>query len=392
MNYITRKFGVASANLGLLFTMYFTHFNIGMMAVLQGGLLPYIREEYNLTYAQSGLLLSSHQIGNLSAVMLVGVLPLFIGKKKSALLLGPFAVIGFLLVTLFGGLAVLVLAYALIGIGRGTMSNTDTNVVSEISTNRASALSSLNAFFALGALSAPLLLVFGANIPFGWRAAPYALSIIAIVAFVFLARSTMSNKPTVKTSGGSFAFLKTSNFWLNSGVLFCYLAAEATIVGWFQVFFENTGLLPANIARVTPTLLWVMILIGRLSCAAIPQRINKNRILLIFGAVFSISFVVIITTGSTALAIICLVIVGLSMAGMFPLTIAVTDNTASSAVTGTLMAVAISGAIIMPSIVGLIADAFSLTAGLNAVIIPLSVMLILLIVKNLPNKRKSGGN
>jgi len=40
INFVTRKLGVAPLNIGLLFVAFFGHFNNGMIAVLQGGLLP----------------------------------------------------------------------------------------------------------------------------------------------------------------------------------------------------------------------------------------------------------------------------------------------------------------------------------------------------------------
>jgi len=387
MNYLTRKLGVTPINFGLLLTVYFAHFNNGMIAVLQGGLLPYIRAEYGLSYAQSGLLLSSHQIGNLGAVLLMGILPFLIGKKKSVLFLGPGVIVGFILTTVTGNPIILIIAFSLTGICRGTMSNSNTSEVSKIASNRASALSLLNAFFAFGALLAPLLLAFGENTSIGWRTAPFVLSITALAAFVLLARSGLSNTQAIKTASNSFTFLKTTNFWLNAGVLFCYLAAEATIIGWFQLYFAETELLPANIANITPSLLWVMILLGRIACAAIPQRVNKNKLSLMLGIIFSVMFVVIITTTSSIVGIICLTIIGLSMAGMYPLTIAVTHNTSSTTVTGTLMAIAIIGAITMPGFVGVLADNYGLTLGLSAVIVPLAIMIILLITKNIYNKQ-----
>lgn len=60
-----------------------------------GSILPLLSETYQLSDATSGMLLSSHQAGNLIAGFIAGILPIYYGRKKSILFLSSFVMVGF---------------------------------------------------------------------------------------------------------------------------------------------------------------------------------------------------------------------------------------------------------------------------------------------------------
>jgi fucose permease len=375
---MTRLLDIAPENAGLLAVIYGAFLNSGMMSILQGSLLPYLREEHGLSYAQSGLMLSAHQIGNLAAVLLAGALPYWIGRKKSALLLGPGIVAGLALAALTGNPVLLVAAYALTGISRGTMSNVCNSTVSMTVGNRAAGSNLLHASFAVGALLAPLLLLLGERFSPGWRAAPYAVAASALVVFVLLGRSRLSGEPVAREKTGALTFLRSASFWLNTGVLFFYLCAEASIVGWFVLYFTDTGLLTPEMAGITPSLLWLMILAGRLLCAALSAKLNRHILSLILGLLFAGFFGALLLAETSAAAFACLLGIGLSMGGIYPTTFACIDNTSSAAVTGTVIAVATVGAVVMPGVVGAVAESRGLAWGIGAVLFALAAMVALM--------------
>ena len=91
--------GVPEEKRSLLYRIYFAFFASGAMSTLLGAILPEMGEAYNLDYAYRGVLLSAHQIGNLSAVIAAGFIPYLIGRKRSTFILGLGIVIGLLLMT-----------------------------------------------------------------------------------------------------------------------------------------------------------------------------------------------------------------------------------------------------------------------------------------------------
>ena len=146
--------GVRKEDAGLLVRIYFLFFVSGMMSTVLGVILPFLGDEHGLSQTVRGALLSAHQIGNLAALFISGILPYAIGRKQNTVLLGSGIVIGLALITLTGNPLILFCAFALTGIGRGTMSNITNVVVGETMENKGAGLNLLHATFAVGAFIA----------------------------------------------------------------------------------------------------------------------------------------------------------------------------------------------------------------------------------------------
>ena len=135
MSFVERFLGVRREDAPLLYYTYFAFLVSGMMSTVLGAILPSLSAEYQLSYSVQGSLLSFHQIGNLLAVYLAGFLPFAIGRKKSTLIGASGIILGLVLMTLYGNPFYLMFAFALTGMGRGTLSNM-TNVVVGQTTER----------------------------------------------------------------------------------------------------------------------------------------------------------------------------------------------------------------------------------------------------------------
>ena len=159
MNFLTEKLGVQPENHHLILTAYFEFFVTGMTSTILGAVLPDLRSAYDLNYLVAGSLYSFHQIGNLCAVLLAGILPYIIGRKKSVSILFSTLAIGTLLITATGLPYLLMVAFTLTGIGRGNTSNITNVVVAESSKNKSAGLNLLHSVFAFGAFLSPFLLV-----------------------------------------------------------------------------------------------------------------------------------------------------------------------------------------------------------------------------------------
>jgi len=144
MKAILKKLQVEPQNSRLYKTVNTAFLINGAMVVMLGLILPYIRSANNLTYFQSGAMLAFHQIGYLLAVLVAGILPFVIGRKKATLILCGGAIIGLLFAIIMQNWILLVVAFALTGVGRGTLSNTCNVTVADVAGNRAAALNILH--------------------------------------------------------------------------------------------------------------------------------------------------------------------------------------------------------------------------------------------------------
>ncbi len=381
--------GVEKDNSALLYRAYFAFFASGMMANVLGSLLPCIVEEYGLTLTFQGTILSANQVGNLLALWLSGYLPFAIGRKKSTVLLGSGIVIGFIGSVLIGNPIVLLVCFVIIGLGRGTMSNITNVIVGETAGNKVAGLNLLHGSFAIGAFISPFLVVlFGSQ---RWRTPALIIALAMAVALVLLAKSNLSNTKSVKASQDS-AFPKAFSFWLNTFILFCYLCAETTFMGWLVTYFINQGIFPSAFANAMSALLWLMILVSRLLTVVVSEKVKKERIILFLGVCMTLFTVALVNTTNSVIATVCVLCIGLSMGGIYPTTLATMEKkfSQSTAAIGICIGVATLGAVIMPNVVGYLAENVSMNFALRSILVPLVIMLVLQVIKLVKAEKESG--
>ena len=59
----------------------------GATSLALGSLIPFLRDTYYLSYEIAGMLVSLQSVGNLVSVGLMGFLPVFLGRRKSILVM-----------------------------------------------------------------------------------------------------------------------------------------------------------------------------------------------------------------------------------------------------------------------------------------------------------------
>ena len=380
--------GVEKENRSLLYRIYFAFFASGAMSTLLGAILPEMGESYGLDYAFRGILLSAHQIGNLVSVIAAGFIPYLIGRKKSTFILGMCIVLGLLLMTVTGNPLLLFIAFALTGIGRGTMSNITNVVVGETASNKAAGLNLLHASFAVGAFISPFVAI--AVIPSSWRFAPWIFASLMFITLLLIVLSTLSSARMKKEKGES-AIPRSPQFWLNTFIMFFYLCGEASLMGWLVTYFQDAGIFPDAVSTAMQSFLWIMILIGRLACAVVSPRVNKNVLILILGIMMTSFFVLMITAANPVVIAVAVLLVGVSMSGIYPTTLSTMEQryNSSTVATGLCIGTATVGAIIMPSVVGTVAEKAGIEGGIATISLALAVMVILMVIKVITARKKA---
>ncbi len=376
---IANLLDVRKENISLLARIYFIFFVFGMMSTVLGAILPSLGDEYGLSQTLRGTLLSAHQLGNLIAVFASGVLPYAIGRKLNTVLLGSFAALGLAVITLTGNPLILLPAFLLTGIGRGTMSNITNVVVGENAGNKAAGLNLLHGVFAIGAFLSPFMVI--AFMSIGWRTEPLVIMLVMVIALILIATSKLSSHRSRRAKGES-AIPSTFTFWINTFIMFFYLCCEASMMGWLVTYFGSLGYSPA-FSTAMQSLLWIMMLLGRLSCAIIAGKVNKSRLILFLGSMLLIFFFLLISPVNTALKVIAVLGAGLSMSGIYPTTLSTMDKSynSSTSATGICIGTASIGAIIMPIIIGHCSDSIGISAGFSSIGVPVMIMVVLMIWK-----------
>ncbi len=363
---------------------FYTFFVNGGLALILGAILPFMKATYNLNYQTAGLLLSFHSVGNLVSSFTGGILPVYLGRKKSILLFSSMGFLAFLLMTLTGNPFLLLLAFFMTGMNRGAVSNFNNTMINEIATGKGWALNLLHSIFAVGALVSPFIaLFFTKNDPDGWIYAALVLAFFCLTELIVYGRMQIPNNVPLpkERKKADLGFLKNKYFLTASGILFSYMCAEQAINGWLVTYFKDSGIMSGNLAQSMASLLWLTILIGRLICAYLSSKIKKSRLLLLNAFGYLIFFIVLLFSRTMAPAVTGIIGVGFFMAGLCPTTMASVGEIIKEYPLALSFLLTFSGlgAVLMPAIIGSVADTVGILGGMSVVIIAVVITVALII-------------
>ncbi|MCL1951057.1 MAG: MFS transporter [Turicibacter sp.] len=340
----------------------------GILALSIGALLPYLRESRGLSYPIMGLLVSLHSVGNLFSSFTAGILPKYIGRKKSILLFNSCYALAFFLILTTRGEGLLLFSFLLTGIARGATSNFCNLVINALAPGKAWLLSGLHSMFAIGAFAMPLIVMGFAGRD--WRHALYFLMAAGLLSWLLYLFIPLEVAPINRNKiAFSRSFLKNPTFWLVTLTLFFYLGAEQGVIGWLVTYFRGMGALSPELSQIMASALWVMILIGRLLTALLATKVSRDKLLLAMGAGLLIFFLILINATQTSFIVIGISGFGLSMAGVYPTVVSyagalIKENPLSWSF---ILTGAALGAIIMPAIIGFIAERAGIFYGMASI-------------------------
>lgn len=379
----------------ILWCCFFIFFVNGLYSMVFGSILPLLSDAYSLNETVSGMLLSSHQAGNLIAGFVAGILPLYYGRKKSILFLSSFVIIGFLLIIGVGTPWILLLAFFFTGISRGSISNFNNKTVNDITDSNPSALNFLHSLFAIGALLSPFLVIlfgqlFGLN---GWR-----WLLVGIIGLIVVSQMMFFNMPIEgdilakdqTTKEKDYSFFKDSLFWNTIIIIFFYLCAESAITGWLVTYFIQSDLLTIQQSQMISSLLWVGILIGRLGCIFLGSRLSRGTLITLISIGSGIFYGLLLASNSVTMILVSVLGLGISMGGIYPtaMTIAGSSIKKHPMSLGWILVIGGLGGITMPIITGYLAQTFTIFWGMVAIILAIFMMLLGVFWYQFVNQRK----
>ena len=350
----------------------------GICAISAGIVVSILRDLYQFNYSLSGTLISVMSIGNMTALLLSGLLPKMIGERSTTLLLCCGYFLGYLLMFLTGNPVVLFLSFLVAGIAKGCTANKCTILVGNNAPDRPKALSLMNAWFSLGALLCPFII--SAIQKKNDRLAMAGVSIAGLLLwFTFLSAGIPGQfAPAGKTAGASrSSFLKNTVFWLLAVQMFFQNAAEYVVNGWIVTYYKSEGILSGTAAAYTVTVQWGMALIARLLMAFGPKIKKPYKALSVMGVGLTSMYLLLLQMRSAVPALIVLGLFSFSIAGVYPLTTACVGEMTSSASLGILLAIGGTGGIIFPWLVGIVADTSGLRSGMAVNLIPCAGIIFL---------------
>lgn len=369
-----------NTKLKLFLPCYFAFFVNGAMVLAVGAVLPYIIKEAGLSYGLAGGLLSTFAIGNLLASFVNPLMAAKLGRKATIVLLSSLIPITWFAISLLPSVMVMYVLFILMGIGRGSVSIINNAVVNDNSDGKPAALNFLHMSFAVGAFVSPFLTSAFISLGFGWRIIVYIIVVATSLSCVGYASMNLNNARPQKEDlqlkehredKRRKPFYKSAVFYIMGLLLFLYLGLENCVNGWFVTYFKSMEIMSDAYATNLVSITWIMVMLGRLLTAKLSQKIDKNKLIMVYCIATAFFFVLLVATSNLVIITIAIVGLGFFFAGIYPTSISSVGAVVKGDDTGMSMflAMAALGGIITPQIVGIVAD----KAGLVAAILLLSI-------------------
>ncbi len=321
----------------LIFAAILAIFVYGMIAAMLGTILPELSERFHLTPTQNGTIALVQAFGLIIASLGVGPLLDTQGDKVGLILgLACIAVALFFLPRSPGFRGIQLLLF-LLGMGGGivvTGANALANSVS--GEHSAIALNLVNLFFGLGGLTTPFI---AANIfKRNWVRLCYTVASLTVAALIVQAISKMpapsGNAQFLLADVGPI--LGRPLLFMLGLFLFLYIACEVGVWNWLPRHLIAQGIPESRALNILSLGFALGLLIGRVGVSPILAHAPAVDVTLGASIALAITTFLMLQTNKPGPAFALVFIAGLSMAPVFPTTLAIT-GAAFPRMTGTAL-------------------------------------------------------
>jgi fucose permease len=369
----------------LIFSVIVAIFVYGMISAMLGTILPDLSDRFRLSPRQNGTIAFAQAIGLIIASLGVG--PLLDNEGKKLGLIIGLALIATALLALprSSGFRSIVFLLFLLGVGGGIVVTGANALVSDVGeAHRATALNLVNLFFGLGGLATPFIAanLFGRN----WVRLCYTIAALTVVSLAIEA----STKMPAPTGAGGFVLADAAPvlgrplLFLLGLFLFLYVSCEVGIWNWLPRHLIAQGIPESRALNILSLGFALGLLVGRVAVSPILIHVPAITVLLFASVVMAISTFLMLRLSNSFTAAAMVFLAGLSMAPVFPTTLAIVgDNFAR--MTGTAIGFVITcgwiGLAVSSRIIGFIAGGDPRRLKTALLVIPASA--VLMVVLNL---------
>jgi fucose permease len=311
----------------LIFAAILAIFVYGMIAAMLGTILPDLSERFHLTPSQNGTIAFAQALGLMIASLGVGPLLDTEGDKAGLILGLALIVIALFWLPRSRGFGSVVFLLFLLGVGGGIVVTGANALVSGVSeAHRATALNLVNLFFGLGGLATPFI---SANLfKKNWVRLCYTVATLTVVA---LAIQAVSKMPAPSGAAGfvladAGPILGRPLLFLLGLLLFLYVSCEVGVWNWLPRHLIAQGIPESRALNILSLGFALGLLVGRVGVSPILIHVPAVTVTLAASIAMAVTTFLMLRTSNPTMAAVLVFIAGLSMAPVFPTTLAMVGN------------------------------------------------------------------
>ena len=343
--------------------------HFGFLQAVLGPVVPYLRRELDLGYTVASFHVAALAIGSVIGALASRRVERATSRRELvALGVTGMAAGGVCLAatpTLVGTIG----ASLLMGVS-GTLSlvGAQAALADRHGERRAVALGEANVAASLGAFSVPLIVAAGEATGLSWR---LALAVGALIGalLAWCVRATGVHEPRAVARARSVSSLPAAAR-IALALVFCVVCVEWSVGFWGASFADDQVGLSTDAAVTLSTLFFAAMLAGRLAGSALARRVAVERLVAVGLAVAFAGFPLLWLADDAFAAGAGLVLIGLGVAALFPLSAAITFAAAPGLTTlasGRAVTAGAAAILSAPLILGQLADAGGLRLAFGVV-------------------------
>ncbi|HTQ56547.1 MAG TPA: MFS transporter [Bryobacteraceae bacterium] len=317
-------------------------FVYGMIAAMLGTILPDLSARFQLTPRQNGQIAFAQAMGLILASIAVG--PLIDNEgKKIGLVLG----LALITLALFAlpnskGFGSVMLYLFVLGLGGAIIVTAANALVSDINpARRGTTLNLLNLFFGLGGLATPFI---SANF-FKRNSVRLCYTVAALTAVTLVIHILTPMPPPSGARSFDFAdvgpVLGRPVLFLLAFFLFLYVACEVGVWNWLAQHLIAQGIPESRALNILSLGFALGLLIGRVAVSPILISVPAPLVTLAAAIMMTVTTFLMLKTSNPSVAWVMVFLAGISMAPVFPTTLAMVGD-AFPRMTGTALGVVIT--------------------------------------------------
>ncbi len=382
-------------NIIFIFIIYATYISLGLPDPLLGIAWPEMVGEFNVAHSAAGIISMTIAICTVISSLQTVRITKRVGTGKlvlGSILLTAVGLIGFSLTQNF--LLLIIMALPL-GFGAGAI---DTSVNDYVSINfKAHHMNWLHAFWGVGATLGPIIMGVVLNNDFSWRNGYMIIGgiqfLLAFIIFLSLPlwkqnKQIGAEKPE-EASASNGTVLKQKGVILALLSFVFYVGLEGTVFLWGSSYLIEMKSLSVVTASFIISIFFASLTVGRIISGFITFWLSSQKILL-FSEIALLIGIITVAFGTGIVLYGGFILIGLGCAAIFPTMIHETPRRFgkrnSSAIIGLQVAFGSVGVTVLPPLIGLLLQGYSMNLFPIVLII---FVLILLVATIIIEKRRT---
>lgn len=364
----------------LIFNIYIFFIIAGIIKTIIGPVLPTMIDNYSVTLAVAGLVISMLSFGRLISVSSAAVWLDSIGYKPVFLTgaaLISVGMFGFGIVHWWWGHLMFMLVT---GLGFGMIGSSSNALIAELNPQkRGKALNRLHMFFGIGSLVGPVIAGLFLNFNWNWRFLFTIVAALSLLTFVFSLTREFPETGADEDDGiqehSAVRLKRLINrpiFYLLAVIMFIYVGVGNGIVGWVNKYLGDTLAFSGFAASGVLAIYSLGLTLGRVTWSFFSDSLGYKKTILLCSAGSLMTISVAVLSSMTTAILIGFGLTGFFLAGLFPTVLAYGSQLFPrmlGTISSSLVSTAVMGGVIIPWVMGIISEYFGLKGGMMTTII-----------------------